>query len=81
MTGQGLVRDPGSVRRASPPPGADEIDLARRQIDPYAQARAPGDGVAVLDGRIVENLHVATARALIARAEAIAALSIAAGAV
>ncbi len=62
-------------------PGADEIDLARRQIDAYAQARARGDGVAVLDGRIVENLHVATARALIARAEAIAALSIAAGAV
>jgi (3S)-malyl-CoA thioesterase len=55
-------------------PSADEVILARRQIAAYAEARARGDGVAVLDGRIVENLHVAMATALIEKAEAIAAL-------
>ena len=49
--------------------------LARRQIAAYAEARKRGEGVAVVDGRIVENLHVAIAEALIARAEAIAAMA------
>ncbi|PID35057.1 MAG: CoA ester lyase, partial [Rhodobacterales bacterium] len=35
---------------------------------------AAGQGVAVVDGKIVENLHVVTAKALLAKAEAIAAL-------
>ncbi len=56
-------------------PSADEVALARRQIDAFAEARARGEGVAVVDGRIVENLHAATAEALIAKAEAIAALA------
>jgi (3S)-malyl-CoA thioesterase len=55
-------------------PDAAEIDLARRQIAAFDAATARGEGVAVLDGRIVENLHVATARRLLARAEAIAEL-------
>lgn len=62
-------------------PGADEVALARRQIEAYAEARARGQGVAVVDGQIVENLHVATAEALIEKAAAIAALSIAVEAV
>jgi (3S)-malyl-CoA thioesterase len=57
-------------------PAEDEVALARRQIDAYAEARARGEGVAVVDGRIVENLHVATAKALIEKAEAIAALAV-----
>ena len=52
-------------------PEAGEIDLARRQIAAYQEATARGEGVAVLDGKIVENLHVATARRLLARAAAI----------
>jgi (3S)-malyl-CoA thioesterase len=56
-------------------PSEDEVALARRQIAAYAEARAKGEGVAVVDGRIVENLHVATAKALIEKAEAIAALT------
>lgn len=56
-------------------PSAEELDLARRQIAAFAEARAAGQGVAVLDGRIVENLHVAGAERLIAQAEAIAALA------
>jgi (3S)-malyl-CoA thioesterase len=56
-------------------PSTDEVALARRHIDAFAEARARGEGVAVVDGRIVENLHVASAEALIARAEAIAAMA------
>jgi (3S)-malyl-CoA thioesterase len=36
-------------------------------------ARAAGQAVAIVDGKIVENLHIVAARALIARASAIAA--------
>ena len=57
-------------------PSEEEVALARRQIAAYAEARARGEGVAVVDGRIVENLHVATAEALIGKAEAIAALAV-----
>ena len=49
-------------------PGEGEIDLARRQIAAHEAAEAAGQGVAVLDGRIVENLHVETARRLLAKA-------------
>jgi (3S)-malyl-CoA thioesterase len=56
-------------------PSDEDLTLARRQIAAYAEARGRGEGVAVVDGRIVENLHVATAEALIAKAEAIAALA------
>lgn len=52
-------------------PSPDEVDLARRQIDAFEEARRAGQGVAVVDGRIVENLHVATARETLAKAEAI----------
>jgi (3S)-malyl-CoA thioesterase len=57
-------------------PSPEEIALARRQIEAFAEAEAAGQGVAVVDGRIVENLHVVTARATLARAEAIAALAV-----
>jgi len=52
-------------------PSADEIDLATRQI---AAFEATSDGVAVVDGKIVENLHIVTAKATLAKAAAIAAL-------
>ena len=52
-------------------PSAAEIDLATRQI---AAFEATTDGVAVVDGKIVENLHIVTAKATIAKAAAIAAL-------
>ncbi|MEP1535251.1 MAG: CoA ester lyase [Paracoccaceae bacterium] len=52
-------------------PTSEEIDLARRQIEAFDQIQASGQGVAVVDGRIVENLHVATAREILAQAEAI----------
>jgi len=48
----------------------------KAEIAAFAEARMRGQGVAVVDGRIVENLHVATAKALIGKAEAIAALAV-----
>jgi len=56
-------------------PAATELSLARRQIDAFEAARAAGQAVAVVDGKIVENLHILTAKALIARADAIAAIA------
>jgi len=55
-------------------PSPEEADLARRQIDAFDSAKAAGQGVAVVDGRIVENLHVATARETLAKLDAIATL-------
>ena len=55
-------------------PSEAEIDLARRQIDAFDTAQMAGEGVAVVDGRIVENLHIETARATLAKAEAIRAM-------
>lgn len=56
-------------------PSEAEIDLARRQIAAFREVEASGQGVAVVDGKIVENLHVVTAREILAKADAIAALS------
>lgn len=55
-------------------PSADDISLARRQIEAFAEAEAKGLGIAVLDGTIVENLHVESARKLLAKAAAIGAI-------
>lgn len=56
-------------------PSDAEIDLAQRQIAAFEEAEAAGTGVAVVDGKIVENLHVVTAREILDKADAIAALS------
>jgi (3S)-malyl-CoA thioesterase len=56
-------------------PTEAEIDLARRQIAAFDEAIAKGQAVAVVDGRIVENLHIVTARATLAKAEAIEAMT------
>jgi (3S)-malyl-CoA thioesterase len=56
-------------------PSDAEVDLARRQIAAFEECEATGQGVAVVDGKIVENLHVATARETLAKVEAIAALN------
>lgn len=63
-----------AIANAAFGPSEAEIDLARRQIDAYDAAIAQGEAVAVVDGKIVENLHVETARATLAKAAAIAEL-------
>ncbi len=54
-------------------PSEVEVAFARRQIEAFDFAFANGKGVAVLDGQIVENLHIETAKALIAKNAAIVA--------
>lgn len=63
-----------AIANAAFGPTTDEIALAHRQIAAFAEAAAQGQGVAVVDGKIVENLHIVTAKATLAKAEAIAAL-------
>jgi len=55
-------------------PSPDEIVLAERQIAAFDDAMRAGQGVAVVDGRIVESLHIVTARAILAKAAAIATM-------
>lgn len=62
------------VANAAFAPSEAEIDLAQRQIAAFEETEASGQGVAVVDGKIVENLHVVTAREILAKADAIAAL-------
>jgi (3S)-malyl-CoA thioesterase len=64
-----------AVANAAFSPSEAEIDLARRQIAAFDVVAASGQGVAVVDGRIVENLHIVSARETLAMADAIAALT------
>ena len=50
-----------------------EMERARRIIEAHAVAEAEGKGVVVVDGRLVESLHVAEARRVVALSAAIAA--------
>lgn len=63
------------IANAAFAPAEAEVALARRQIEAFEAALAEGKAVAVVDGRIVENLHVETAKKTLARAEAIAAMA------
>lgn len=56
----------------APSPAA--LEQAQVFVAAYEAAVAAGQGVAVVDGRIVENLHVENARRLLAEAAAIAQL-------
>lgn len=63
-----------AIANAAFAPTEAEIDLAQRQIAAFEAAEAAGQGVAVVDGKIVENLHIVTARETLAKAAAIAEL-------
>ena len=54
-------------------PTEGEVEWSRRIIDAHAVALKDGRGVAVVDGKLIENLHVESARRTVALAEAIAA--------
>ena len=55
-------------------PSPDEVAWSRRIIAAHAAASKEGKGVALVDGKLIENLHVENARRLVALAEAITAL-------
>lgn len=63
-----------AIANAAFAPSEAEVDLARRQIAAFDAAQAEGQGVAVVDGKIVENLHIVTARRILDQVAAIAAL-------
>jgi citrate lyase subunit beta/citryl-CoA lyase len=52
-------------------PSAERIAWAGRVVEAHAAAESAGHGVVLMDGRLIENLHVAEARRLLALAEAI----------
>jgi citrate lyase subunit beta/citryl-CoA lyase len=52
-------------------PSPDEVARAQRIIDAHADAVAHGQGVVVVDGRLVESLHVEDAHRVVALAAAI----------
>jgi citrate lyase subunit beta/citryl-CoA lyase len=55
-------------------PDAEAVARARRIIEAHEQAARAGRGVVVVDGRLVENLHVVEARRQVQLVEAIAAM-------
>lgn len=54
-------------------PSPEEIEQARRIIAAFDAAKAAGRGVATVDGRMIENLHVESARRILSLAEAVSA--------
>jgi citrate lyase subunit beta/citryl-CoA lyase len=56
-------------------PSAQDVEHARKVIAAFNEALAEGKGVVQLDGKMIENLHVANAERAIAIADAIAQLS------
>jgi len=52
-------------------PTADDVAWARRVIAAHADAVRRGAGVVLVDGRLIENLHVEEARRVVALADAI----------
>jgi citrate lyase subunit beta/citryl-CoA lyase len=53
-------------------PSSADVESARQIIAAHAEATAQGRGVVVVDGRLIENLHVEEAQRVVALAEAIA---------
>lgn len=56
-------------------PAPEEIAWSRKIIDAHGAALKEGKGVVVVDGKLIENLHVESARRLVALADAIGAPS------
>jgi citrate lyase subunit beta/citryl-CoA lyase len=52
-------------------PTPEEVEWSRRIIAAHAEATAAGKAVVVVDGRLIENLHVENARRLLASADEI----------
>jgi citrate lyase subunit beta/citryl-CoA lyase len=53
-------------------PSAQEVEWSHKIIEAHAAAVAEGKGVAVFEGKLIENLHVENAKRIVALSEAIA---------
>lgn len=56
-------------------PSEKEVAWSRKIIAAHAEAAAEGKGVVVVDGKLVENLHVENAKRVVALADQIAAMA------
>lgn len=52
-------------------PSSEEIDWSRKIIAAHTEAEEQGKGIVLVDGKLIENLHIENARHLIALADAI----------
>jgi citrate lyase subunit beta / citryl-CoA lyase len=55
-------------------PSPEQVAWSRRIILAHAEATEAGKGIVLVDGTLIENLHVASAHRIVALADAIAAL-------
>ena len=55
-------------------PSGEEVVWAKRIIEAHAEATREGKGVVLVEGRLIENLHVESAQSLVKLADAIAAI-------
>lgn len=56
-------------------PKEAELEWARRIIDAFAEAQSRGEGVVLVDGKLIENLHVEEAKRMVALGDAISRLN------
>ena len=56
-------------------PSPSDVEWSRRIIAAHAEATARGQGVVLVEGRLIESLHVENARRLVQLADTIAALA------
>ena len=61
-----------AIANAAFSPSAEDLAWSRRIIEASKEARERGEGVVVVDGRLIENLHVEGARRTLLLAKAIA---------
>ena len=71
--GKSLIH-PGQIEVANRvfAPGSVEIEQAQKVVQAWDEAEVAGKGIAVLDGKLVENLHAAEAERILLLAQAIA---------
>jgi citrate lyase subunit beta/citryl-CoA lyase len=74
--GKSLIH-PKTVAKANEvfAPSEGEVAWARKIIQAHAEATAQGKGVVVVDGKLIENLHVVAARRQVELADAIAEMA------
>ena len=60
-------------------PSEEEVEWSRTIITAHAEAAKEGKGIVVVDGKLIENLHVLNAKRVVAMAEAIRDMESAAG--
>jgi citrate lyase subunit beta/citryl-CoA lyase len=57
-------------------PSPEDVTWSRKVIASHAEASQVGKGISLVDGKLIENLHVENARRLVALADAIQALDV-----